>query len=174
MSAHSTPYTLPNPTDNQPAKPERFKTALVFTLWGPPIGTLPILLLFALTGFTDVNIIQNITSAFSLAFYSYLPGIIPAAISGAIFQRWLYRSQPNDRCIREVFFGFIIGYSTTAIYSFLIFSMLEPGFLMPLLIGLIGGFSGAVCACFDKRRRRKKNILCDVQVSDIHLPLRPK
>ena len=143
-------------------------------LLGPPIGTFPILLLFALSGVTDANIILNITGAFGLAFYSYLPGIIPAAISGAIFQRWLYSSQPGGRYIHEVFFGFITGYGTTAIYSFLIFSMLETNFLMPLLIGLIGGFSGSVCAYLDKRRRRKKNILTDAQVSDSHLPLRPE
>lgn len=143
------------PSDSTPIKRERFATFVVFAIWGPPIGALPIILLFAFTGVTKSNLILNISGALGMVFYSYLPGIIPATICGIIYQWWLYRPQPNGRRTYEVFAGFFIGYCTTATIIICLFSLFKSDFGVSIWAGLIGGFSGTICAYLDKRRRRK-------------------
>lgn len=154
------------PTDSPHTKRERFKTAVVFALWGPPIGAIPIILLFAFTGATHSNLILNITGAFGIVFYSYLPGIIPAMICGIIYQWWFYRPQPDGGRTYEVFVGFFIGYCTTAVLTICLFSLFKSDFGMSVWAGLIGGCSGAVCAYLDKRRRRKMHDLSKVEITD--------
>jgi membrane associated rhomboid family serine protease len=110
-------------------------------------------------------------STLGIAFYSFLPGIIPAAITGGIYQRWLYCAQPNGGRTREVLAGFIIGYCVTATLIFLLFSSIKPDIKMSIWLGLIGGFAGAVCAYLDKRRRRKMYEPPAAEITESRIPL---
>ena len=80
-----------------------------------------------------------------MAFYSYLPGIVPAVITGFVYQWWLYRRQPNNGSTREALVGFVIGYCATAMLTFLLLNLANPSGENSMWFGLVGGCSGAVC-----------------------------
>lgn len=148
-------HALDISTNSFPTKKERIKTVFFFALWGPLIGALPAMVFIWSTTAGSPGVDQILGGAVSITAFSYVLGILPAVLSGLLYQWYLYRPLADGSRAREVIIGFVSGYSATAILLFLLSSFFEPRIDVLLLLGSVGGFSGAVCSYLDKRRRQK-------------------
>jgi hypothetical protein len=136
---------------------ERFKTILVFLVFGPPIGAVPIMFMLLLVG-KSYDAVQILTGGMLVILYSYVPGGMPALLTGIIFQWLINRRRIGDLQPNFSFLAFVIAFCVTAILALIFFGFTKHSIGIAIGYGLLSAFSAALCGYIDERRRSVKNV----------------
>jgi sulfite exporter TauE/SafE len=131
---------------------ERVKAVLIFLVLGPPIGAVPIMFLYLLVA-RSYDAAQKLTGGILMILYSYVPGGIPALLTGIIFQWLIYRRQIGTLQPNFSFLAFISAFFITSTLAFVFFGFTKHSLAIVIGYGLLSAFAAALCAYIDGRRR---------------------
>jgi len=149
--------------NSRPTKWERTKVVLLFSFLGPPAAAFPIAIVAAITSLMSLSgsfaeilnglFVYGVLGPVFMVIGAYVFGLIPALITGAIYQWSIFRR--IGRSIRDTV---VMGISTGFLVSFALAICSNGIFLQiylekSLYFAVVGGIAGGVCAYVDGRRR---------------------